>query len=183
MRSAGNGCLTLWVAGALAAALATGLGSRGSPDGPNGLSQVSERHDPDSKDSSISSRQEEEEAGTGAIVLDRSHDGHFYADTEINGQTIRMLVDTGASAIALARDDARRAGVGISIGMPQVIGQGAGGDVHGEVVSLDRVALGSTAAEKVHAVVLDEGQMSLLGQSFLSKFESVEIKGDKMVLR
>lgn len=182
MRSAGNGCLMLWVAGALAAAVATGLGSRGPSDGPIGLSQASERHDPDSTESSISSGHDVE-ASTEAIVLDRSHDGHFYADTEINGQTIRMLVDTGASAIALAREDARRAGIGVSIGMPQVIGQGAGGDVHGEVVSLDRVALGGTEAEKVHAVVLDQGQVSLLGQSFLSKFESVEIKGDQMVLR
>ena len=67
--------------------------------------------------------------------------------------------------------------------MPQVVGQGASGDVHGEIVSLERVALGSTEAKDVGAVVLDEGQMSLLGQSFLSKFKSVEIKGDKMVLR
>ena len=64
-----------------------------------------------------------------------------------------------------------------------VVGQGAGGDVHGELVTLDRVSLGGAAAEEMTAVVIDGGEMSLLGQSFLSKFDSVEIKGDRMVLR
>jgi aspartyl protease family protein len=119
----------------------------------------------------------------GAIELRRETNGHFYADVDINGSPIRVLVDTGASGIALSRDDARRAGLAISAGMFEVIGKGANGDVHGEYVQLDRVSLGSTTAEGVPAVVLDSGEQSLLGQSFLSKFDTVEIRGDTMVLR
>ena len=118
-----------------------------------------------------------------AVTLHRQPDGHFYADVEINGTAIRMLVDTGASGIALTRDDARRAGIGISIGMPNVVGQGAGGEVKGEHVTLDRVSLGGESGSGVPAVVLDGGGQSLLGQSFLGKFASVEIKGDRMLLR
>ena len=118
-----------------------------------------------------------------AVTLHRRPDGHFYADAEINGATINMLVDTGASGIALSRDDARRAGIGISIGMPNVVGRGAGGDVKGEYVTIDRVKLGGETATSLPAVVLDGGEKSLLGQTFLSKFESVEIRGDTMVLR
>jgi aspartyl protease family protein len=125
---------------------------------------------------------EDEESGDG-LVLRKNWDGHFYADTQINGTTIRMLVDTGASGIALTRDDARRAGIGISIGMPKVVGQGAGGEVKGEYVTLDRISLGGESAESLPAVVLDGGGQSLLGQSFLEKFATVEIKGDRMVLR
>ena len=116
------------------------------------------------------------------LTLHREWDGHFYADTQINGSTIRMLVDTGATGIALSRDDARRAGIGISIGMPNVVGQGAGGDVKGELVTLDRVSLGGESVEGVPAIVLDGGSKSLLGQSFLAKFASVKIRGDTMVL-
>ena len=58
------------------------------------------------------------QSASGGLTLKREPDGHFYADTLINGASIRMLVDTGASGIALSRDDARRAGIGISIGMP-----------------------------------------------------------------
>jgi len=117
------------------------------------------------------------------LILKREWDGHFYADTQINGTTIRMLVDTGATGIALSRDDARRAGIGISIGMPGVVGKGADGDVHGEIVTLDRVSLGGESAEGMPAIVLDGGDRSLLGQAFLSKFASVEMRGDTMILR
>jgi aspartyl protease family protein len=123
------------------------------------------------------------EPSPGEIALTREYNGHFYANAEINGLPIRVLVDTGASGIALSRSDAQRAGLAVSAGMYEVIGQGANGDVRGEYVKLDRVSLGSKTAEGVTAVVLDEGDQSLLGQSFLSKFDTVEIRGDTMFLR
>jgi aspartyl protease family protein len=118
-----------------------------------------------------------------AVELERNSDGHFYADVQVNGATLHLLVDTGATDIALTRDDARNAGLAVSIGMPDVVGQGADGDVRGELATLDRVTLGEKTVERLPAVVLNSGQQSLLGQSFLSKFESVEIQGDRMLLR
>jgi clan AA aspartic protease (TIGR02281 family) len=119
----------------------------------------------------------------GSIELQRNSDGHFYADVRINGSNVHMLVDTGASAIALSRDDARTAGLATSIGMNDVVGEGADGAVHGEYVRLDHVELGPLSAEGLDAIVLNAGEQSLLGQSFLSKFKSVQIEGDRMVLR
>ena len=136
------------------------------------------RGDSQSSESSSSSS-----SSSDAVELRRESNGHFFADVEINGAQVRVLVDTGASGIALSRDDARRAGIAVSAGMYEVVGKGANGDVHGEVVTLERVALGPKKAENVSAVVLDNGDQSLLGQSFLSQFASVEIKGDTMFLR
>ena len=85
--------------------------------------------------------------------------------------------------MALSRNDAQMAGLATSIGMNDVIGQGADGVVKGEQVTLDRVTLGDKTVEAVPAIVLSNGGQSLLGQSFLSKFASVKIEGDKMVLR
>lgn len=118
-----------------------------------------------------------------AIALERSGDGHFYADVEINGTPVHMLVDTGASGVALSRDAARSAGIATSIGMNEVVGEGADGAVHGEQVRIDRMRLGAASAEGVSAVVLNAGDMSLLGQDFLQRFQSVEIKDDRMILR
>lgn len=119
----------------------------------------------------------------GSVTLDRSADGHFYADARVNGSTIRFLVDTGATGVALARDDARRAGVSFSESSFEPIGQGASGEVRGQPVSLDRIRLGHREAEDLPAVVLEGGDRSLLGQNFLRRFRSVAIEGDRMVLR
>ena len=122
-------------------------------------------------------------ASDGSVEIQRSEDGHFYADVQINGAPVHALVDTGATGVALSRDDARSAGLATSIGMPDVVGKGADGDVRGEYVTLDRVSVGQRTIEDVPAVVLNSGQMTLLGQSVLSKFDSVEIHGDTMVIK
>ncbi len=122
-------------------------------------------------------------AEAGAVELERSADGHFYANVLINGTRVRALVDTGASGIALSREDARNAGVATSIAMPEVVGRGADGDVFGEQVTIERIVLGHRSAEGMDAIVLNSGQQTLLGQSFLSQFDAVEICGETMVLR
>lgn len=118
----------------------------------------------------------------GSVELQRADDGHFYADVRINGAPVHMLVDTGSSGIALSRQDASAAGLASSIGMPNVVGHGADGDVHGEWVKLADVELGPLTAHDLDAVILNGGDQSLLGQTFLSKYSSVEIRGKTMVL-
>lgn len=118
----------------------------------------------------------------GSIQLQRNENGHFYADVDINGTQVHMLVDTGATGIALSRDDARKAGIATSIGMNDVVGQGADGSIHGEYVTVDRMSLGPKTVEHMNAIVLNSGDQSLLGQTFLAKFASVEIHGDTMTL-
>ena len=122
-------------------------------------------------------------AQDGSIELQRNDDGHFYADVRINGAPVHMLIDTGASGIALSREDAQMAGLATSIGMTDVVGEGASGVVRGEWVRLDRVELGPLSASGLDAAILDGGQQSLLGQSFLRKFARVQIEDDRMVLR
>src|SRR5437773_2456766 len=83
----------------------------------------------------------------GSLDIQRSSDGHFYADVDVNGAKLHMLVDTGATSIALSRDDARSAGIATSIGMNDVVGEGADGSIHGEYVEVDRMSLGNATAE------------------------------------
>jgi aspartyl protease family protein len=117
------------------------------------------------------------------IELRRESNGYFYADVKINGAPVHMVVDTGATVIALSRNDAQMAGIPTSIGMNDVVGEGADGAVRGQQVTLQSVALGDKTVEGLPAIVLNNGGQSLLGQSFLSKFSSVHIEGDKMELR
>ena len=153
------------------------------PSGPSAPSNAAENQVAAMAIESSSSGWPDQSTSSGEIKLRRFEDGHFYADATVNGTRIHFLIDTGASVIALTRADAMRASIALAPGQGEVIGQGAGGDLHGEVVNLDRVELGHKQAEDMTGVVVAGGEQSLLGQTFLSKFDSVEIHGDEMTLR
>ena len=51
--------------------------------------------------------------GPGRIEVPVSPDGHFHLRAELNGEPVRFVVDTGASSLALRRDDARRIGIDV----------------------------------------------------------------------
>lgn len=119
----------------------------------------------------------------GEVVFEREADGHFYANVTVDGSDYRMLVDTGASVVALIGDDAAAMGLTWFDDEVALIAQGAGGPVSGVNANIERRRLGSLQASNVRAIILTEqGSVSLLGQSFLSTIGKVEISGDRMVL-
>lgn len=119
----------------------------------------------------------------GETVLDRSPGGHFVAIADVNNMPIRFVVDTGADIVALTEADARQANIAFDPLQYQVIGRGAAGDVRGQEVTLDSLALDGKRATNVRAVVIAGGDMSLLGHTYLRQLSSVSIEGDRMRLR
>jgi aspartyl protease family protein len=117
-------------------------------------------------------------------ILKRADNGHFYVDAEVNGQLVHFVVDTGAGITALTKADAQRVGIAFSPNEFTVIGRGASGDVRGQEVTINRLAIAQKEAWDIRAVVLDDGlDVSLLGQNYLSRIGKVEIAGDQMTLR
>jgi aspartyl protease family protein len=116
-------------------------------------------------------------------VLDRADNGHFFTVANVNGEPIKFVVDTGATEVALTQDDARRAGVKFDPGQFDVVGTGAGGAVRGQVVELEDVVLDGKRVSGIHALVLDGLTISLLGQNYLRRLDSVSISGDRMTLK
>lgn len=118
------------------------------------------------------------------MKLYRESNGHFYADAEVNGTPVHFLVDTGASMVALTREDARRVGLSVDDASFSVIGSGASGAVTGRQVMFSTIKLGGKRVDDVKGAVLGDGLgVSLLGQSFLSRIGNVSISDDEMVLR
>ena len=118
----------------------------------------------------------------GEFRLDREGDGHFYADGIIDGASVRFLVDTGASVVALTAEDARAAGLDWSDDEVRRIGTGASGAVYGVPARIPSLEVGGRMRSNVDAVIIPEGlEISLLGQSYLSQIGSVEISGNAMV--
>ena len=117
------------------------------------------------------------------VVLGRERDGHFYADVVIDGVPTRMLVDTGASVIALTGEDAAALGIYWDESEVQPVAQTANGVVSGVHTTLRRVSVGGFEGTNVAAMIIPEGlSISLLGQSFLATVDKVEIAGDQLVL-
>lgn len=119
----------------------------------------------------------------GGHTLTREGDGHFYASANIDGASVHMMVDTGASVIALTGDDAHAIGLEWDEDNVRHIGSGASGAVYGVPVQLDEVDIGGLVKRNVRAVIIPEGlDISLLGQSYLSQIGNVKIEDNEMVL-
>ena len=113
----------------------------------------------------------------------RSPNGHFFVTALVNGQPVRFVVDTGATTVALTEEDAARAGVPFDRASFDVIGVGAAGPIRGQELHLSSVELDGKERLHVQAVVIEGGEISLLGQSYLSRLNSVPMSGEEMVLR
>jgi aspartyl protease family protein len=120
----------------------------------------------------------------GEVRLPRSGDSHFYADTQVDGVNIRMMVDSGASIVALTRRDAEAIGIDVDRLPIGGMARTAGGDVPMRTVMLGSVEVQGIEVRGVQAAVIDADMgVSLLGQSFLSKLGAVNVEGDTMTLR
>ena len=119
----------------------------------------------------------------GETVLPRADDGHFYADVTVDGASTQMLVDTGATTVALTTEDADRIGEKVSPASFDVVGEGAGGAVRGERLMIESIEIEGKRVENVRGVVLEGLGQSLLGQNYLSRMGSVEMTADEMVIR
>ena len=115
--------------------------------------------------------------------LQREANGHFYVHAKVNGQLVRFVVDTGATVVALTREDAERVGLNIDPANFQIIGEGASGAVSGQNVKIGSIEVDGKLANDVEGVVLSDSSMSLLGQSYLSRLGEVKMSGEYMILR
>jgi len=120
-----------------------------------------------------------------AVRVRRGWDGHFTARVALKGAEIDMIVDTGASALVLRAEDARRAGIDLSRISYNVPVQTANGRAYAARLRLNEVAVGPVVRRNVEALVTRPGSLSrsLLGMSFLSRLRSYEFSGDVLTLR
>lgn len=119
------------------------------------------------------------------LTVNADYRGHYIVHPAIDNYRVKMMVDTGASVIALTDADARalrirpdRAAYSVGLGT-------ANGVVRGARTVLREVRLGDISVRDVEAVVLPAGALSisLLGTSFLRRLRGYEVERGRMVLR
>lgn len=119
----------------------------------------------------------------GTIRIAKSEDGHFNVDSEINGRSVRFLIDSGATQTALSVGAAQAGGVEVSqSGFPVAINT-ANGAATARRARIARLSVGPITREDFPVLVSESfGETNLLGMDFLSSLQGWRAEGDVMIL-
>jgi aspartyl protease family protein len=116
--------------------------------------------------------------------VSKSADGHYWAEAMVDGKVVRFLVDTGATAVALTADDARRLGynpAGLDYRYDVITAEGK---VKAAAVQLRSISIAGARVDNVDALILERGlHTSLLGMSYLGKLQSFEATRTSLILK
>ena len=110
-------------------------------------------------------------SGKAGSVLAISADGqgHHWTVGQVNGKSIRFLIDTGATTVSLPAAFAKSAGIDYQKGQRGFV-QTANGPALAFRVKLDSLTIGDITVYQIDATVLESGlEVALLGMSFLSR--------------
>lgn len=126
-----------------------------------------------------------DDAGRQTVTLIRSDNGHFEATAGVNGNSVRFLVDTGATSIVLSHADAGSAGIDVNNLRYSIRTQTANGTGRAARAEIDQFYLGGIERRNMPVLVAEPGRLdqSLLGQQFLESLHSYEKRGDRLTLR
>lgn len=117
--------------------------------------------------------------------LEAGAGGHFFTTADINGRDIKVLVDTGATAVALSHEDALEVGLKPRSLDYTVKVSTANGEGRAARVKLKHVMIDNVKVRDVDGLVLQEGaiQGTLLGMSYLGRLKSFSVSDGKLILK
>lgn len=121
--------------------------------------------------------------GAREFSVRRGEDGHFHLDAEVNGASVRFLVDTGASSTVLTLADAQRAGIETaSLEFNQPVDT-ANGIAFAARTTLRALLIGPFRLSAVPARVMRPEALSgsLLGMNVINRFHGWRVEDDRMV--
>lgn len=124
-------------------------------------------------------------ASLGVVELKMQRDGHYHADADVNGRSVPVLVDTGATLVALTYEDAEAAGIFVKSSDFTAQSRTANGIARFAPVTIDRISIDGITVRNVQAAVSERGKLgvTLLGMAFLSKLNRVEMRDGKLILQ
>lgn len=118
------------------------------------------------------------------ITVYRNQNNLFTTVGSINGFPVNMLVDTGASAVAINSNEAKRLGINYKLDGELTSVTTASGIEQAYLVRLEKVSVGTVTLRSIQGLVIEGEQpdVPLLGMSFLSRFNIINT-GQIMTLR
>jgi aspartyl protease family protein len=125
-----------------------------------------------------------ESSGYREALLQADGRGQYAADALVDGLTVRMLVDTGASDVVISASTAAQLGL-VPSGRPTRLIETANGRSTAWPALLGNLSLGGLYMNDVEALILtpEAGEVNLIGESFLRRLVSVEQRDGMLILR
>ncbi len=120
----------------------------------------------------------------GGVELRADSRGHYSTDAYINGSSIGVLVDTGATMVALTYEDAENAGIFLSDSDFTGRSRTANGVARIAPVTIDEISIGNITIRNVRGAVAEPGRLfkTLLGMSFLGQLERFEVRSGVLIM-
>jgi aspartyl protease family protein len=116
--------------------------------------------------------------------LRKEDNGQYWTNARVDGEIIRMVVDSGAAVVALTARDAQRLHIDtdhLKYDRQMIT---AGGRLRAASVTLGEIVIERVKLTDVEAVVMTEGlETSLLGMSFLNRLTSWQATPRAIMIR
>ena len=109
--------------------------------------------------------------------------GTSMSNAEINARPVHLMVDTGATVVALRQSDAVSAGIRLMPGDFTNPVQTANGTTMAAETEIDSIMVEDIEVQRIRALVLPDDQLSisLLGASFLNGLERYEVADGTLI--
>lgn len=115
---------------------------------------------------------------SGRVTLKPNAHGHYFTQAYLNNKPIRVLIDTGATLVALRHEDARKLGIRPKKSDYKVRVKTANGIAYAAAITLRSVRIGRLEERNIKALISPPGaqSVSLMGMAFLGKLKRFEIR-------
>ena len=117
-----------------------------------------------------------------ALVFRANSQGHVLVDAYVNGAPVRFLVDTGATMVVLTPRDAAAAGFSHDDLVFNMRTSTANGVARAAPIKLRELRVDQLLVPDVTAAVAENLNISLLGQSFLTRLGGYEMRDGVLTL-
>lgn len=120
----------------------------------------------------------------GDVTLRATDSGHFETAAEINGRDVDVMVDTGATLVAMTFEDAERAGIYLKPTDFTNSVSTANGIAKVAPIEISSISIGDITVRNVRGAVAERGKLhrTLLGMTFLGRLSRVEMRKNALVL-
>jgi aspartyl protease family protein len=118
------------------------------------------------------------------VRIKSGYGGHFYANVRMNNRSVKVLVDTGATMVAINETTARKIGIRLKPSDFKYKVRTANGIAKMAAATIKEIRIGNIRVKNVRAGVSKDSALSttLLGMSFLKQLRRFEVSGETLLL-